>query len=238
MADVEDRRLLRSAVARGDGAEVGARLRSRPWPEELQLIGDGLLFALDQGVQDASAQANECVAALRQRGWTGDEGLADALQARLGDAGTVRLLRPLAVDLEELAMVLEGDPVYGGGRIDLETGEVWPQPAIDYAEETGELDETEDDSDRWLRVKREGSGAGYRDMERFISQIDDPELADRLSKAISGRGAFRRFKDVLSRWPDLVGRWQGFTEDRHRGRARAWLADQGYAAVPRALPKP
>ena len=32
-------------------------------------------------------------------------------------------LRPLPVDLEELSMVLEGDPVHGGGRIDLRTGE-------------------------------------------------------------------------------------------------------------------
>lgn len=31
------------------------------------------------------------------------------------------MLRPLPVDLEELASILEGDPVYGGGRIDLET---------------------------------------------------------------------------------------------------------------------
>ena len=51
------------------------------------------------------------------------------------------MLRPLPVDLEELAMILEGDPVHGGGRIDLRTGEVWPQSAIEYAEEVGEIDE-------------------------------------------------------------------------------------------------
>jgi hypothetical protein len=73
-------------------------------------------------------------------------------------------------------------------------------------------------------------------MEWFISDIDDPDTADRLSIAISGRGAFRRFKDVLSRSPDLMERWYGFADDRQRGRARAWLADQGYAAMPRVLP--
>lgn len=75
-------------------------------------------------------------------------------------------------------------------------------------------------------------------MERSISQIDDPEVADRLRIAISGRGAFRQFKDVLSRWPGRMDRWHGFAEDRQRGRARAWLTDQGYAAAPRALAKP
>ena len=43
-----------------------------------------------------------------------------------------------------------------------------------------------------------------------------------------GGGAFRRFKDVLHRWPDLVDRWYGFSDDRRIGRARAWLADAGY----------
>jgi hypothetical protein len=57
------------------------------------------------------------------------------------------MLRPLPVDLEELAGVLEGDPVQGGGRIDLQSGEVWPQAAIDYAQEIGEEIEEGDDAD-------------------------------------------------------------------------------------------
>ena len=127
-------------------------------------------------------------------GWEGDQELADSLEARLGTAPS-RLLRPLAVDLEELATVLEGDPIYGGGRIDLQTGEVWPKAAIEYAEEIGEENEDEaDDPDRWLRVDCEGSRPGYLDMEWFVSDIDNPEIADRLRIAISGRGAFRRFK--------------------------------------------
>ena len=57
--------------------------------------------------------------------------------------------------------------------------------------------------------------------------------AARLGVAIEGRGAFRRFKDVLSRWPELLDRWYAFSEDRQRGRARAWLAAEGYAPAPR-----
>jgi hypothetical protein len=86
-----------------------------------------------------------------------------------------------------------------------------------------------------LWVHCEGSRAGYSDMEWFIAELKEPEVADRLSIAISGHGAFRRFKDVLSRWPDLMERWHGFSEDRQRGRARSWLADNGYAAIPRVL---
>jgi hypothetical protein len=226
---------LRSAVARGDGTALVQFLITKPWPEHaLQLIGDGLLVALGQGVQAASGLAGECAAALRVRGWEGDDELADSLEARLGTAPH-RLLRPLAVDLEELAMVLEGDPVHGGGRIDLRTGEVWPDAAIEYAEESAEHDWDEDDDQlRWLEVDSTGSRAGYQDMELFIADIDDPAVADRLSIAISGPGAFRRFKNTLSRWPDLMTNWHAFSDERHRGRARAWLADEGYAPSPPA----
>lgn len=221
---------MRGALASGDGACVVHLLTGRPWPEDaLQLIGDGLVVALRQRVHGAGELVARCAAMLRTREWDGDEVLADVLLARLGTAPT-RLLRPLAVDLEDLAMVLEGDPLSGGGRIDLTTGAVWPQAAIDYAVEMGEIDEDEDDADRWLPVHCEGSRASFRDMQWFISDLDDPAIADRLSNAISGRGPFRRFKETLAAWPVLTARWYAFSEDRQRGRARAWLAGEGYTA--------
>lgn len=82
-------------------------------------------------------------------------------------------------------MILEGDPVQGGGRIDLATGQVWPQSALDYAEEVGEVED--EDPDRWLWVDCEGSRSAYQDMVWFIEELDDPNLADRLARAISGR---------------------------------------------------
>ena len=174
----EGRAQLRSGVACSDGEGVVQFLIGKPWPEQaLQLIGDALQVALRQEVTEAPGLAGECIVALRARGWEGDEELADSLESGLGTAPS-RLLRPLAVDLEELATVLEGDPIYGGGRIDLQTGEVWPEPAIEYAEEIGEENAAEaDDPDRWLRVDCEGSRPGYRDMEWFVADIDNPEIA-------------------------------------------------------------
>jgi hypothetical protein len=238
--NAEERRAeLRGAVVRGDDASLVALLREGLWPEHaLQLIGDGLGAALGRRVDGAEDLALECVAALRERGWEGDEDLAAGLESRLG-AAPAPLLRSLAVDLEELAAVLEGDPVHGGGRVDLRSGDVWPQAAIDYALETGgEDDEDEDDPERWLWVHCEGSHAGYRDMESFIAGIDDPDTAGRLGIAIAGRGAFRRFKDVLTRYPELRDRWFAFSEERQRGRARAWLVAEGYSASPRTPYQP
>jgi len=128
-------------VDRGDGPAVVTLLRDQSLAEDaLQLIGDGLLVALTQNTKGATRPADACRAALRERGWDGDDELADQLDALLG-TGTIPLLRPMPVDLEELAGVLEGDPTFGGGRLDLLTGQVWPQAAIDYARETGEEDE-------------------------------------------------------------------------------------------------
>ncbi len=229
---------LRGAVDRGDGAAVVALLREGLIPDDaLQLIGDGLQAALTQHVEGAADVAADCVRALRERGWSGDDELAHQLAAVLG-TGAIPLLRPLPVDLEELAIIREGDPMDGGGRIDLRTGEVWHRAAIEYAREIGGVDDDEsDDADRWLWVDCEGSHDGYRDMELFIGTVDNTDRADRLDVAIQGRGAFRRFKDVLARWPDELDRWYAFCEDRQRGRSRAWLADAGYRVAPSLTPR-
>ena len=140
MARNEFRSGIRAAVFGGDGGEIVRLLTRRPWPvDALQLIGDGLLIALGQDAEGAPPLAAECVDALRVRGWVGDEELAEMLQARSG-AGPTPLRRPLMIDLDDLATSLEGDPVYGGGLIDLRTGEVWPQAAIDDGVQIGEDD--------------------------------------------------------------------------------------------------
>lgn len=194
----EERTELRGALWRGDGAELVQLLTSQPWPDDaLQLIGDGLLVALRQHADGAQDLAGRCEVMLRARRWDGDADLADQLQARPGTA-PARLLRPLPVDLEELAMLLEGDPLQGSGRIDLTTGQMWPQAAIDYQQELVELDEDDDDPDRWLWVDCEGARAGYHCIQTFIGGLGDTPIAERLTNSISGRGAFRRFKDTLS----------------------------------------
>ncbi|MDQ0685209.1 hypothetical protein QF032_004227 [Streptomyces achromogenes] len=73
-----------------------------------------------------------------------------------------------------------------------------------------------------------GSRAGYRDMELFTEEVEDAALADSLRIAIGGRGAFRRFKDVLAGDERSWSRYHRFRDERQRGRTRAWLAEEGY----------
>lgn len=230
-----DSQELRGAVVRGDTALLLAGLtESTAWPEfALQTIGDGLLLALTKGAESATDPARRSLGELRDRDWDGDRELAAALAAQVEDA-PLPMLRPLPVDLEELAAILEGDPVNGGGRVRLDTGDVWPQPAVDYGVEEGEID-PEGPDDQWLWVECTGSRSGYRDMQRFIDLVDDERLAERLWRALDGRGAFRRFRDRLFEHEELVTRWRAFSQERERGRARAWLADAGYTPVHRWL---
>jgi len=222
---------LRGATYRRDGRAVVELLSDRPLdPDLLQLAGDGIRVAVAAGEPGADQLASDCAGALRDRGWPGDELLAGHLDSLAG-RGPAAHLRPLAVSLDELSEILEGDPLNGGGRIDRHTGVVWHRAQIDYAVEMGEEDPDDDDPDRWLGVECMGSHDGYRDMEDFIVMVTDPHQAELLAVAIEGRGAFRRFKDVLHRWSDLLDRWYAFSDDRRIGRAREWLSDAGYRPV-------
>lgn len=220
---------LRASVARAAGADVVAVLPVVSLIEVAQLAGDGLLVALAQGADGATRWAEACIEVLDERGWEGDDDLARQLRGAL--TGGSSELRALPVDLEELSWILEGDGMSGDGRIDLRTGEVWPDSAL---EDLDEADDDEDDAERWLYVGCEGSHEGYRDMEDFIATVADPDRADRLAIAVCGRGAFRRFKDVLERWPDEQARYFVFSEERRRGRSRSWLVSAGIAATPSA----
>ena len=170
MSTDERRISLRVKVPAEDGTAV-VEMTGPAGPEDgLQAFGDWVLAALEQHADGAAEAARLMIAALRERGWEGVDVLADQFDALLG-GGAMPDLRPLRVDLDELAGILEGDPVYGGGRVDLATGGVWPAPAVDYAREIGQEDEDEsDDPGKWLwgalrgfAGRLPGHGAVHRD---------------------------------------------------------------------------
>lgn len=218
---------LRAACHTADGPSLLALLRTRDPTDVLQQCGDAVTAAVSRGVPGARETAIACASTLRERGWPGDEVLAEQLDTLGG--GPVSVLRPLPVDLEELSGLLEGDPAWGGGRIDLDTGACGP--ALADSEESWHEDEP-DDTERWLHVPCAGSRDAYRDMEDFITTLDDRDLARFLGIAIQGPGAFRRFKDMLATSPEQLQRYWLFSAERQYGRARAWLADQGYRPGP------
>jgi hypothetical protein len=84
---------------------------------------------------------------------------------------------------------------------------------------------------RYIGVPEADSHEGYRDMERFILTVQDETLQARLWQAIEGRGAFRRFKDVLAGHHREEKRWYAFQDEQVKGRILDWLASEGIEPI-------
>jgi len=63
----------------------------------------------------------------------------------------------------------------------------------------------------------------YRWMERFVSSVPEGPLRDRLLIAIDGKGAFRRFKDVLLVFPAERERWFAYRADVLHFHIQTWV---------------
>jgi hypothetical protein len=72
-------------------------------------------------------------------------------------------------------------------------------------------------------------------MERFIQMLEDGELRDKLTSAIDGKGAFRRFKDVLMTHAPERERWFAFRSERLRVFMEAWLSAHALRPVARPV---
>jgi hypothetical protein len=77
----------------------------------------------------------------------------------------------------------------------------------------------------FVRVEPAASREQYRWMERFTTSVSDPQLRERLIISIDGKGAFRRFKDVLLAYPVERERWFGYRADLLHWHIHGWLAD-------------
>lgn len=213
----------------GDGAGIVAMLAAAD-DVGSQLAGEALLLSLAIEVSGAASIAERCAAALRVRGWEGDPELALQLDIARG-AAIPTDMSEIPADLEMLADVLHGGLDAAGGRLDLTSGQVWPETMLTEAwldDEDEDEDEDELDDERWLFVEPIGSRPAYRDMTDFIATRGNPDLSARLEIAVDGRGAFGRFRHVIDDWPQDREDWIEFSEERRQGRARAWLVGKGY----------
>lgn len=217
-------RAVTSTQAKGDAAGAAEAVAGAVGVGLLQTAGPLALLARQRIVVEAEAAVESLVAALRDREWPGDAELIAQLTATASGAGPGR--RPIAVDLDQLADVL-GDQ--RGGYLDLSTGMTWPVELV----EDDQLDDVDpdDDPERWLDVPGEGSRDAWRDMADFTDELTDPRVRDDLRAALDGRGAFRRFQRALDRHETYRVHWRVFSTERRAGRARAWLAEEGYEPV-------
>ena len=89
-------------------------------------------------------------------------------------------------------------------------------------------DEDDDPEERGLvPIESQGSPAAYRDMVDFAAAVGDDRTARQLGRALAGRGAFRRFRDLLADFPTLSEPWRTYERACSERRAVGWLIDSG-----------
>jgi len=141
-------------------------------------------------------------------------------------------LRDIPIDWEALEDAFENNAPEVHSYLHLVTGDVLrvvdgvadPQMHARIAADTN-----------YLRIDPVSSREQYRWMERFIPMVEDPDLQGKLSQAIDGKGAFRRFKDVLMAYGPERERWFSFRSERLRIFMEAWLSAHALNPVARPV---
>jgi hypothetical protein len=129
------------------------------------------------------------------------------------------MLDPEQVDLADLALALEDHSRDHKWWFDRASGAVEPRFEARFGEN--------DAAGGLVSIEPVPTGIGYADMEDFVSRVRDPRAHHLLERAITGRGAFRRFKDALLEYPELRRAWFAFHDVRGERRAIEWLLERG-----------
>lgn len=108
----------------------------------------------------------------------------------------------LNIDTGEVLMLVEGNPEDEGRR---NTAVMRPET--------------------YVAIDPASSREQYRWMERFVASVEDETLRERLIIAIDGKGAFRRFKDVLLHYPGERERWFSYRGDLLHAFINEWLKE-------------
>jgi len=156
-------------------------------------------------------------------------------------------MKKLKVDINELAFTMEiSDEFDNAIFFDTETGEVvsipnelmsavesdddealqdlpdWEKDLIEIAENI-----VRDESGRYVDIPRKPSSEAYDLMVEFARSVTNSNLKEKLEIALDGKGAFRRFKNVISDYPDEEKRWFAFKDKRMHEEVIEWLNDLG-----------
>jgi hypothetical protein len=144
-------------------------------------------------------------------------------------------IRDVPVDWEALEDAFENNAPEVHSYLHVSTGEVIR--VVDGIADPGMHSKIASDAD-YLRIDPVSSREQYRWMERFIPMVEDAEVQRRLGQAIDGKGAFRRFKDVLMGYATERERWFGFRSERLRVFMEAWLMAHSLRGILRPVPAP
>ena len=139
---------------------------------------------------------------------------------------------PVRIDLDwdALEIAVERNSPDTDSYLDLSTGRVItitsgdPEAAINKQQ-------VADNIRNYLRVEPASSREQYRWMEKFVGSVTEEPLRERLIISIDGKGAFRRFKDVLLAYPAERERWFSYRAELLHWHIQNWLESHDVAAI-------
>lgn len=158
----------------------------------------------------------------------------------MSDAKTSRAGSKIPIDWDALETAVERNAPDTESFLDLTSGQVVTIIAGD-PEAALRRKRVAESIESYLRIEPASSREQYRWMERFVGSVADTALRERLIISIDGKGAFRRFKDVLLAYPAERERWFSYRADLLHWHIHNWLTEndlEGATTPPWGDPKP
>ncbi len=97
----------------------------------------------------------------------------------------------------------------------------WQQESIETARQIAA-----DESNRFLPLPDKREANDWQIMDDFAADLADEKAAERLSRDIRGRGAFRAFKNRI-RDLGLDDQWYAYRKARYQSLAKEWCRENG-----------
>ncbi len=135
-------------------------------------------------------------------------------------------MKPVDVNWTDLETAFERNSPEMSSFLNLETGEVL-MLVEGNADDDSRRNSALMEPDVFVAIDPASSREQYRWMERFVASVEDETLRERLIIAIDGKGAFRRFKDVLLHYPGERERWFSYRADLLHAFINEWLERKG-----------
>lgn len=94
-----------------------------------------------------------------------------------------------------------------------------------YGDYDDELeDDLEENWDQYISLPEAFDIDNYSIMEDFIDDLNNSTIQNQLARAIRGKGAFRRFKDIVIEL-GISDQWYHYLDEAHRKIAIKWCHD-------------
>ena len=132
------------------------------------------------------------------------------------------------IDTDTFEMAMEDADGEHQYFLNIQTGEVAFSSEFDDGFDEEESSAEDYEGEEYIPVERVHSYEAYQWMEDFVEQVvapKDRQAAEKLSIALMGKGAFRRFKDVLNRVDDKWAQeWYQYKDKQLYEAMREWFA--------------